>query len=164
MDVAIVMCQELLRTITFNMPIPVHTLISYFGKAQFHNMYDSAKTVIECKLPRNKNRKVAHIKPGILAEFFITHYTNDGDLIYDLFSGSFETYITCKKLNRRSVSIELNAALVDLIIYNEIIAGEKTIKKNNKKMNIDEFKKDYENILSKLEKKKNIDRQLITTI
>ncbi len=46
-------------------------------------------------------------KPVALLERIIMASTNEGDVVLDPFAGSFTTGFTAKKLNRKSISIEI---------------------------------------------------------
>ena len=43
-----------------------------------------------------------------LLEIFVKASSNKGDLILDPFGGSFSTAVACKKLDRNSISMEID--------------------------------------------------------
>ncbi len=53
-------------------------------------------------------------KPEALLERIIKASSNEGDVILDPFSGSFTTSAVAKKLNRRSIGIEINEVYVKM--------------------------------------------------
>lgn len=55
-------------------------------------------------------------KPIKLAEWFISRYSNDGDVILDMFGGSGSTLLACEQNKRTCLTIELDPKYVDVII------------------------------------------------
>ena len=53
-------------------------------------------------------------KPTALLERIIKASSKDGDVVLDVFSGTFTTGSVAKCLNRRTVSIEINTNYVDV--------------------------------------------------
>lgn len=75
---------------------------------------DFARDVFD--LPVVTNKRHPSEKPLHIIKEFIRRSTNEGDLVLDLFSGSGTTLQACLELNRRCVSIELNAEYIDVIL------------------------------------------------
>lgn len=70
-------------------------------------------------------------KPIKLCEWFIKRYSNDDNVILDLFGGSGSTLIACEQLNRKCYMMELDPHYVDVIIDRwENFTGEKAKKIN----------------------------------
>ena len=55
-------------------------------------------------------------KPIELCQWFITRYSDDENIIVDLFGGSGSTLIACDQLNRKCYMMELDPHYVDVII------------------------------------------------
>jgi site-specific DNA-methyltransferase (adenine-specific) len=53
-------------------------------------------------------------KPIALLERIIKASSNEGDLVLDPFSGTFTTSYVCRKLNRRSIGIEIDKSFYDI--------------------------------------------------
>ena len=72
-------------------------------------------------------------KPIKLCEWFIKRYSNDDNVILDLFGGSGSTLIACEQLNRKCYMMELDPHYIDVIIQRwENFTGEKAILLNRK--------------------------------
>lgn len=70
-------------------------------------------------------------KPIGLAEWFLNRYSNEGDVVVDLFGGSGCTLIACEYLNRNCIMMEIDPAYVDVIIERwENFTGKKAVKVN----------------------------------
>ena len=67
-------------------------------------------------------------KPVKLAAWFLDRFSQDGDIILDLFGGSGSTLLACEQLNRKCYMCELDPHYVDVIINRwESLTGEKAI-------------------------------------
>lgn len=53
-------------------------------------------------------------KPELLLERIIKASSNEGDTILDPFAGTFTTSVVCQKLNRKSISIELQQDYINI--------------------------------------------------
>lgn len=70
-------------------------------------------------------------KPLELCNWFIKKYSNEYNIILDLFGGSGSTLIACEQLNRKCYMMELDEHYIDVIIQRwENFTGEKAIKLN----------------------------------
>ena len=91
-------------------------------------------------------------KPEKLLERIILASSNEGDIVFDPFGGSFTTSAVAKKLKRKSVSIDLNPEYYKIGIRRLGIAdeynGEKLIKEKKRKTN-NKSKKDHINVNQK---------------
>ena len=65
-----------------------------------------------------EDNKTAHPtqKPVAIYTRALEHHTNNGEYTYDPFGGSGTAIIACEKLNRRSLTMELDEKFVDRII------------------------------------------------
>lgn len=65
-------------------------------------------------------------KPVLLASWFISRFSKDGNNVIDLFGGSGSTLIACEQLDRTCYMMELAESYVDVIIKRwENLTGEK---------------------------------------
>jgi DNA modification methylase len=55
-------------------------------------------------------------KPIKLSEWFFNKWSNQGDLVIDLFGGSGSTLIACEKLKRKCYMMEIDPAYCDVIV------------------------------------------------
>ena len=53
--------------------------------------------------------------PEKLAEFFIKSFSNEGDIVLDLFAGSGTVGVVCEELNRNYILIDKEEANIQLI-------------------------------------------------
>jgi len=68
-------------------------------------------------------------KPVKLAAWFLSRYSQEGDIILDLFGGSGSTLLACEQLNRRCYMCELDPHYVDVIISRwESLTGKTAIR------------------------------------
>ena len=78
-------------------------------------------------------------KPEALLERIIRASSNEGDVVFDPFGGSFTTAAVSKKLNRKSISIDMNPEYYKIGLRRLGLAteykGEKLIKDRKKKTN-----------------------------
>ena len=76
----------------------------------------------------NKANAVVHPtqKPLQLADYFIKTYSNDGEIVLDLFGGSGTTLIACEQLGRKCRIMEIDPHYCDVIIARyEALTGKK---------------------------------------
>ena len=73
-----------------------------------------------------------------LPEFFIKKYSNEGEIVFDPFSGRGTTALKARKLNRKPISSDINP-------YAVVLSRAKIMKSNFKKIKniIDESKKKF---------------------
>ena len=70
-------------------------------------------------------------KPIELCKWFIEKYSDEENILLDLFGGSGSTLIACEQLNRKCYMMELDPHYIDVIIQRwENFTGEKAIKLN----------------------------------
>lgn len=93
-------------------------------------------------------------KPEKLLERIILASSNEGDIVFDPFGGSFTTSAVAKKLNRKSISIDYNPEFFKIGIRRLEIAneynGEKLVKEKKRKTK-NKSKKDHINSQTTLE-------------
>jgi adenine-specific DNA-methyltransferase len=85
-------------------------------------------------------------KPEILLERIILASSNKGDLVLDPFSGSFTTSAVAKRLQRKSIGIELNESYIKIGLRRLSIPSnydDKELKKNKKRKTKNKSKKDH---------------------
>lgn len=70
------------------------------------------KSIIKIKNPRMKDQHPTQ-KPEELTNYIIKTYSNENDLVLDCCMGSGTTGISCKKLNRNFIGIELDKTYFD---------------------------------------------------
>jgi DNA modification methylase len=107
--------------ISGNMPMTRVDFIAAFkkGKTKFNNTKDGFSTLIKCaKIHRSDGGETTHKqeKKVELPEQFIIHYSDEGELIVDLFTGSGSTLIACEKNNRVFRGMEFDPAYCDIIV------------------------------------------------
>jgi DNA modification methylase len=72
--------------------------------------------------------KTAHPtqKPAVLYEKAYLNHTNQGEYVYEPFGGSGTSVVVCEKINRRSLTLEIDPKYCDIIIKRwEDFTGEK---------------------------------------
>ena len=67
------------------------------------------------KFNRDKDKLHSTQKPVALLEYLIKTYTNENDLVLDLFSGSGMTSVVSRDLNRRFVGCERDSDYISYI-------------------------------------------------
>ena len=86
------------------------------GKTKFRNQNDGFTTLIEAAKIHNedseKNFGHKQAKSPELVSKFIIHYSDEKDLIVDLFGGSGSTMAACQQLNRICYMNELKPQTV----------------------------------------------------
>ena len=95
--------------ISNNTPLIRVDIIAEFrnGANKFINLKDAFSTLIECaKIHKDNEYKHNQIKKIELPYAFISHYTDENDIVLDLFSGAGTTAMAAYQLNRRFVSVE----------------------------------------------------------
>jgi len=97
------------------MPQMAHHLIGIFGDNKYKKIEgDILKTVI--KAEQIIKGKEKYQKPITVFEKIINHYSNENDLILDLFLYSGSTLIACEKTNRICYGIEIDTYYCDVIV------------------------------------------------
>ena len=99
-----------------NQPMISHRILAHFrkGKSKFKNLKDAFGTVHDAIL--NRTGFVKHEKPIKLPKDFIVHYTEENDLILDLFAGSGSTLFAAQETKRICYTIEKEPENVDYIL------------------------------------------------
>ena len=121
--------------ISNNQPMTRVDLIAEFnkGKNRFVNTKDGFTTLIECAKIHSDKAEVnfghKQAKRVELPAKFIEHYSNQTDIVLDLFGGSGTTLIACEQMNRKCVMMEYNEHYADIIIARwEKLTGNKAKK------------------------------------
>ena len=110
------------RLVSNSMPMTRVDLIAEFlkGKSKFVNLHDGFSTLIECskihsdKVDMNFGHKQA--KRVELPAAFISHYSKIGELVVDLFGGSWTTLVASQQLGRRCYIQEYSPKNCQIII------------------------------------------------
>jgi len=95
----------------YNKKFKVENLLKYYLS---DNIEKNINDVFEINLVANKSMHVAPF-PEKLVENLILIGSDENDVVLDLFAGSGTTAIVAKKLNRKSISIELNKNYCQII-------------------------------------------------
>ena len=98
------------------------------GKHTFH--FPSEGHALSTWTINKKSGETEHPteKPVAVPAMAITHSSNDGDIVLDLFGGSGSTMIACEQLNRVCYMMELDPHYVDVIIARwEKFTGQKAV-------------------------------------
>lgn len=105
------------------------------GKSKFKNKYDAFSTLIECfkkhsdKIKQNYGFKQA--KAVKLLAVFIEHYTDESEVVLDLFGGVGSTICASEQLGRKCYTMEIDQHNCDVIIARwEKLTGKKATKIN----------------------------------
>lgn len=110
------------RLISNNQPMTRVDFIAEFckGKTKFNNLFDGFSTLIECAKIHNNNENInfghKQAKKVELPANFIRHYSNEGELIVDLFGGSGSTMSASESLKRKCFMIEFEPRNCQIII------------------------------------------------
>lgn len=110
------------RLVSNNQPMTRVDLIAEFlkGKTKFNNLFDGFSTLIECANIHNNNETInfghKQAKKIELPATFISHYSNENELVCDFFGGSGSTMAACEQLNRICKSIEFDPVNCQIII------------------------------------------------
>jgi len=110
------------RLISNNQPMTRVDLIAEFckGKTKFNNLRDGFSTLIECAKIHNDNESInfghKQAKKIDLPANFIKHYSNENEIIIDLFGGSGSTMAACEQLNRNCYIMEFEPENCQIII------------------------------------------------
>lgn len=105
-----------------NDPYLKHILISQEknGKAIPHkNLYDGFSSIIKMEYRgtlKDEQTQHKHQKPIKFIRTFIEHYSNENDIVLDLFAGSGTTFIAAEQVNRKCYATELEPKYCQLII------------------------------------------------
>lgn len=113
---------RLARLVSNNQPMTRVDLIAEFckGKTKFKNLYDGFSTLIECSKIHNNNELInfghKQAKRVELPGTFISHYSNQGELVVDLFAGSGSTIVASLQQGRRCYAQEYEPRNCQIII------------------------------------------------
>lgn len=97
-----------------------HTLIVKFGTRKINNLNDGFSTLIQVATDRAGRKEMPMAKKVELPATFIQHYTDNGQIVLDLFGHSGSTMMACEQLGRRCYMQELEPkycyAIVDRFV------------------------------------------------
>lgn len=88
--------------ISSNKPRIRHNTIAMFGNMKMNNLKDGFSTVLEIPTTGTTkgNKKLPQAKRIDLPAAFIKHYSNEDDIVLDMFGHSGSTLMACQQLNR----------------------------------------------------------------
>jgi len=123
-----------------------HNIISKFGNTKMNNLRDGFSTIIDVPTMRvTKEHKEFNMGKNInLPGQFISHYSENNDIIVDLFGGYGSTLIACEKLNRKCYMMEIKEDCCDMIIrryYNFVKRKDIFLMRDDKKIDFAEIEK-----------------------
>ena len=110
------------KLISNNRPMTRVTMMAEFckGKTKFNNLHDGFSTLIECSKPHNADKDInfgfKQAKRIELPSIFIQHYSNESELIVDLFGGAGSTMAASEQLGRKCYMMELEPKNCQIII------------------------------------------------
>lgn len=115
-------------------PMQKHNMVCVFGKASINNLNDGFSTIIEVASERtNENRRDTRMAKRVeLPESFITHYTQKGVVVLDVFAHSGSTLIACEKTKRVNLSIDISERYIDVVVRRWV----KYMKDNDKQFTV----------------------------
>lgn len=79
-----------------------------YGSMGLHRLNGYADDVFQVDIPRGKKRVHPTQKPVEVIEYLIKNSSQENDLIFDPFAGSFTTGVACVQLKRKSIGIEIS--------------------------------------------------------
>lgn len=90
-----------------------HELIMYAnrGTAEFQKFGEVTHIASVLKVKHDQNKIHGAQKPVELLEHLIKGFSNEGDLVMDLFGGSGSTAVACQNTRRNFIGFELNAEI-----------------------------------------------------
>lgn len=92
-----------------------HELIFYAnqGSVEFQKFDDVTHIPSILKVKHDTNKIHGAQKPVELIEHLIKGFSNEGDLVIDLFGGSASTGVACQNTNRNFIGFELNTEIAN---------------------------------------------------
>ena len=92
-----------------------HELIMYAnqGTTEFQKFGEVTHIPSVLKVKHDSNKIHGAQKPVELIEHLVNGFSNENDLVVDLFVGSGSTAVACKNLNRNFIGFELNQIIAD---------------------------------------------------
>lgn len=103
--------------ISNSQPMQRHNLISKFGNRKMNNLQDGFTTIVQVATERTSEaHKIFRMGKRIeLPAQFISHYSQLGEYILDVFGGSGSTLMACEQLGRKCLINELEPERCELI-------------------------------------------------
>lgn len=103
--------------ISNSQPMQRHNLIAKFGNKKMNNLQDGFTTIVQVATERTSEaHKIFRMGKRVeLPAQFISHYSQPGEYILDVFGGSGSTLIACEQLKRKCLINELEPERCELI-------------------------------------------------
>ena len=103
--------------ISNSQPMQRHNLIAKFGNKKMNNLQDGFTTIVQVATERTSEaHKIFRMGKRVeLPAQFISHYSQTGEYILDVFGGSGSTLIACEQLKRKCLINELEPERCELI-------------------------------------------------
>ena len=108
-----------LQTIVSNaQPMTRHVMICQFGKRAMNNLHDAFSTVLQISTDRTSDthKDLPMSKKPELPGAFISHYSQEGEIVLDLFAHSGSTMIAAHQLGRKCYAQEIEPKYCQHII------------------------------------------------
>ena len=101
-----------------NQPMTRHVMICQFGKRQMNNLHDGFSTLLQIATDRTSDihKTMPMSKKVELPSQFISHYSDEGDLVVDFFGHSGSTMVAAHQLKRRCNMIEIEPKYCQCIV------------------------------------------------
>lgn len=104
--------------ISSTQPMTKHNMICKFGNRKMNNLKDGFSTIVDVATERTleSHKKTRMSKRVELPFLFISHYTQENDVVQDIFMHSGSTMVACEQLNRICYGMELEPKYCQVII------------------------------------------------
>ena len=101
-----------------NQPMTRHVMIVQMGRKAMNNLHDGFSTLLQIATDRTSevHKTTPMSKKVELPAEFISHYSNEGDIVLDFFGHSGSTMVAAHQLNRRCNMIEIEPKYCQCII------------------------------------------------
>jgi len=101
-----------------NQPMTRHVMICQFGRRPMNNLFDGFSTLLQIATDRTSEvHKTTPMSKKIeLPAKFISHYSDAGELVLDVFLHSASTMVAAEQLNRKCYGIEIEPKYCQIAI------------------------------------------------
>ena len=116
-------------------PMQRHTIICKFGNRKMRNLHDGFSTLLQIPTERTlETHKITSMSKRVeLPAVFIEHYTDEKELIVDIFMHSGSTMVAAHQLNRKCFGMEIEPKYCQVIVDRmRNLDSNLVIKKNGK--------------------------------